>query len=351
MSLFESFNRPGWEHDDPEVRRAAVEELEDEAVLAGLVREDPDEGVRARALARISDSGLLDEFADHLSGALRKQARKQRLDQLLPDAGQLESISDEALLSRIAGLTDDADLVDRAIGRISDPKRLMDIAVSHPAARVRVCAVQKIDDLDALAELMHRTKHKDKAVFRYCKEVLDSHHADERLQAERRDRLQQLADDAAQLAVSVDSPEYKARFQTLEARWKELQEYAEEDQARQIRGDLGICSGRIDKLEQERSADEQRQALADEAAQTFDRVIGELEQMTLPPEVITEPEGPAGFFRMLDGIEDRWLAAMRHAQPAAEQFKVCKDHLKRWRDVAQSAQRVFDQEAALARLT
>jgi hypothetical protein len=350
MSLFESFNRPGWEHDDPEVRKAAVEELEDEAVLAGLVRDDPDERVRARALARISDSGLLDEFADQLTGPLQKQARGQRLAQLLPDEGQLDSIRDEALLIRIAGLADDAGLVDRAIARIGSPERLMEVAANHPVARVRVSAAQNIDDLDTLAELMHHAKHKDKSVFRHCKDRLDRHHAHERLQAERQERLQQLAADAAQLAVSVDSPEYKARFQTLEARWQELREYAGEEQAQQIRRDLGTCSERIGKVDREHAASEQQQALAEEAVRAFGQIIDELEQMALPSAVTEERAGPTDFFRLLDGIEDRWLAAMRHAQPAPEQFKACKGRLRHWRNVAQSAQRLFDSEAALTRL-
>ena len=134
MSLFESFSKSGLEHSNPEVRMAAIDELEDPAVLLELVVNDPDSGVRSRALARITDSGQLDDLADSLTGELQAQARTQRLDQLLPDKTALPSVSDDSQLLRIASLADDPELVRNAIGQIHNPDVLMDTAVSHLVA-------------------------------------------------------------------------------------------------------------------------------------------------------------------------------------------------------------------------
>ena len=107
MSMFDSINKPQWQHHNPEVRKAAIEQLDDLAVLIDLVNADPDPEVRAQALSRITDDNTLDELADSLTQGLQQQARAQRLQQLLPDASQLPAISDDAILTRIASLTDE----------------------------------------------------------------------------------------------------------------------------------------------------------------------------------------------------------------------------------------------------
>ena len=140
MSLLESITKPGWERSKPEARKAAIDELDDPSVLFALVKQDPDEGVRAHALARITDSAQLDDLCINLTGALQQQARAQRLAQLLPDSSQISSISDDKLLVRIASLTDDPELITRAISQVQSADVRMDVAANHNLARVRLCA-------------------------------------------------------------------------------------------------------------------------------------------------------------------------------------------------------------------
>ena len=45
--MFESFTKPGWQHPKPEVRKAAIDELEDESILVELVENDPAPEIRA----------------------------------------------------------------------------------------------------------------------------------------------------------------------------------------------------------------------------------------------------------------------------------------------------------------
>ena len=268
MSLFETFSKSGWENANPEVRMAAIDELEDPAVLLELVLNDPDPDVRSRALARITDSGQLDQLAGSLAGELQIQARAQRLDQLLPDKAVLPSVSDDDQLLRIASLADDPELIRNAIGQIHNPDVLMETAVSHLVARVRLCAAQGIEDTGQLQELMGRVKHKDKSVYRHCKDLLDERHASERAEADLQARIRQLAEDAAKLASGVDSPEYTARYQTLQHRWEELREHSSKKHCAGIQDDLEICLGRIDALNLTHAAEEQQQQLSDEARNT-----------------------------------------------------------------------------------
>jgi hypothetical protein len=348
MTLFDSLSKPGWEHHEPDVRKKAIAELDDQQVLSALVRQDPDEAVRACALTRISDSVLLDDFALSLTGGLQKQARAQRLAQLLTGADQLASITDDSLLVKVAGLTDDPLLVEDAISRVQDPANLMQVAGNHPLAKVRVCAARALTDPGQLHELMNQTRHKDKAVFRHCKDVLDQHHAAERAVAERQSQLERLTLDASALANGVDSPEYKARYGTLNARWKELEANASEVQRQEIQADLDICAGRLEALARSHEAEKQQQELTGEAMKAFGDIIAELENLDAADALrAMDSQSIKKLQEKLNHAEDRWVSAAHHAQPAAEQFTTCKEQLKFWRLVAQSAQRALDMRSAL----
>ena len=132
MRLFDSINRPQWQHSNPDIRKAAIDELDDQAVLVELVNTDSDPGVRAHALSRVSDSDKLDELADTLSQPLREQARSQRLNQLLEDPAKLASIEDDAVLVRIASLSEGSELIGAAMGRVFSSEVRMDVAGNHP---------------------------------------------------------------------------------------------------------------------------------------------------------------------------------------------------------------------------
>ena len=352
--MFESFTKPGWQHRNPEVRQAAIDEVEDQAILVELVLTDTDAGVRAHALSRITDPAELDKLADALPQKLPKelqqQARKQRLQQLLPDAGQLQSISDDAVLIRIAGLTDDPEVIAASIGRISDSKVRMDVAASHPVAKARLCAAQGISDTGSLKELMLRARHSDKAVYQHCKEQLDKIHAAEQAEAERRKLIQQLAEDARELCTAVDSPAYKGRYQTLEQRWLSLRTQASPEQQGPIQNDLDTCAKRIEIKEKEQAADQEKQSLRQEAARAFVDIIGELEG--IDPKSMTEADSAAirQLGDRLQEIEDRWLAALHHAQPSSEQTGKCKELLKRWRAVVQTWQQLLARKPALDKI-
>lgn len=47
MSLWDIL-RPKWKHPDPEVRKAAVEQIEEQSVLAKVVKKDSDADIRYR---------------------------------------------------------------------------------------------------------------------------------------------------------------------------------------------------------------------------------------------------------------------------------------------------------------
>ena len=333
MSLLEPFSKPRWQHHKPEVRLAAVDEIDDPAVLLEVLQADEDPGVRARALSRIDCKEtldkLIDEPPDTLSSELRSQARAQRLQQIVTADGAPPADADDAVLLRISQLADSPELIDAAIRRIVDPQSRMEIALSHPVARARLSAAQSLGDVEMLQTLMQQARHRDKAVFRHCRERVDAHLAEQRTAEERSQKLATIAEEAAELRAAVDSPDYRTRYLLLAERWADLGEHAEAEEAQRIQGDLDTCARRVDQKVAEQAAEQREQALATEAGQTFVELLAELE--SLDAAVLATPESAAALEAQLNGIEERWVAALRHAHPAAEQTEACKAQLSHWR--------------------
>ena len=350
MTLLDSFTKPGWQHRKPEVRIAAIDQLEDETILLGLVNDDPEPAVRKHALSRISGSDALDQLIESLDQSLQGQAKAQRLAQLLPDPQSLSSITDDATLVRIASLSEEPGLITDAIGRVSSVDARMDLAAHHAVARVRLSAAQGIEDLSLLKELMLQSRNKDKSVYRHCKERLDQQHQVEKEQAELQKTLRKLAEDARKLSARVDFPDYKSRYLSLKGRWETLIQHCVDEQRKQISDDLEICASRIEKHAAIEATEQARREQTEEAKHTFGELINELEAIDLANLELTQSEKVRELVRSLDAIEDRWLAGLHDAHPSAEQTEQCKQQLNHWRAIARASKRILNKQATLEKL-
>ena len=347
MSLIDSFTKPQWQHRKPEVRIAAIDQLDDPAVLLELVKTDPDPEVRAHALSRVNGSDQLDKLIDTLPQPLQQQARNQRLQQLLPDSKALPSITDDTVLIRIASLSEDPDLITAAIAQVGSQDIRMDLAGNHPVARVRLCAAQGIEDIDLLQQLALAAKHKDKAVFRHCKEKLEQHHAVEQAEAERQATILQLIERAGQLSKNVFSPEYKGRYLALEQKWQLLKTQVSPEQLQQIESALEICAALVREHAEAQAAEVERTSLVTDAEQSFPELISELEEIDRAAAPPLDSSAISELNDQLNGIEDRWLAALRLAKATSEQTEGCKRYLKNWRTMASTAQALLSRKSQL----
>ncbi len=350
MTLFDSLNRPKWQHKDPEVRKDAVGQLDDQDVLFELVKTDADSTVQASALSRITSPDTLDKLIDTLPGALQHQARQQRLQQILPDPDLLATINDEVILVRIAGLTDDPELLAAAIAQVRNDELRVDVASNHSLAKVRLHAAQGIQDIEMLDKLIHHARGHDKAVYRHCKTLLDEHHAVQRAEAETKEKILQLTQKAKELAKAVDSPEYKGRYQVLEQQWQTVKDGAKPAQKKQIQHDLDICSDRLSLLSDVRAADEQRQTELADANQEFRVLVAELEQIDAAKSIPGDPAAITQLAGVLDDIEKRWRAATEITACSPEQSRASRKYLKRWRSLLKTAQNLIDGRSRLEKI-
>jgi hypothetical protein len=349
MSLLEPFTKPRWQHSNAEVRHAAVDELDDAATLEEITRSDPDPGVRASALARLDDADRLDDLIQHPPQSwpkeLCEQAREKRLQQLLGSDGSVPDGADQPVLVRVAELTDDPGLCEQAIGQISDAARCMDLARHHPQAKIRLQAARSVEDIDALQALMQHARHKDKAVFRHCRERIDEHLAEQRAAERLAQDLDRMADEAAVLRSAVDSPDYRARYLALQTRWDEIGPQADPDLRKRIQGDMDICAQRVEQKAAEAAAEQREKTLAAEAHASFGEMLEELQ--ALDPAALAAAQLPADLEARLNGIEERWVAALQHAQPERGQTEACKSSLNDWRMALVTLKRLTSRDADL----
>ncbi len=309
MTLLDSFGRPKWQHKNPDIRIKGIELLEDPDLLLEIVKTDTDPRVQAIAMARINNPDTLDELIDTLPPDLQKQAESQRLLQLLPDAGQLTTITDDSVLVRIASLTDDPELMTAAISQLKSSEIRIDVASNHARSNVRLQAALGIGDIELLSELMHNVRGHDKAVYRHCKKLVDEHHAKQRTEAERQEKILQLTGKAEELAKAVDSPDYKGRYQLLNQQWQAVSEFASPEHKEEFQKNLAKCTDRLDRQFKARVADEQRQTEQANAGQEFLAIIGELEQFDTMVSLPADATAIAQASNALDNIENRWQAA------------------------------------------
>ena len=127
------------EDEDPNVRRAAISEISDQALLIRLAIEDLDLIVRKTAAARLTDQVLLAKLVvESKDWEVREIATKKLLDQ--------------ALLMRLAIEDIDVSVRLAAIEKLIDPTILASIALADNNSGIREAAFQKLalqTELDA----------------------------------------------------------------------------------------------------------------------------------------------------------------------------------------------------------
>lgn len=358
MSIFNALSRPKWRHKNPDIRKKAIAELEDQTLLLEVVNVDTDLEVQSTALAQITDQNILDTIIDNLSESLpemlQQQARSQALEQLLPEgkntnSEQLANIHDDSTLIRIASLSDDTQLISAAIRQIEDEEFLKDVASNHGLAKVRLQAAQGISNTSTLKALMAATKGRDKAIYRHCKTLLDQHHADQQLKAEQQRQIQKLAQAAQHLAKAADSPEYKGRYHILEQQWATLGALASAGQQEQFQQDLLVCAQRLASIAEAETSEAHKQLEQAEASRAFHTLLAELEALYQASILPVNCRDISEFSTRLDDIDSRWQASSEICAPPTELTTTFKTHIKAWRLVLSTLKTLTDKKIRLER--
>lgn len=334
MSPLRSLFQPRWQHKNPQIRKKTISQLTDPDLLLKIVHSDPQPDLKSLALAQIEDPDTLDNLIDKpgdLGADLLGQALGQRLKQLLPKPEAINNINQVDILTRIATLSDDQEIVASAIGRISDQNRRLEIALSHASAKVRMLAAEGIDESPLLRQLAEASRGKDKTIYRYCKSRLDQRDTEQKYRQQQQNTISHLIDAARQLSLNEDAADYRSRYLGLEQQWQALGAIVSKNQQQQFQGHMTTCAEHLASLAKAQAMEQQRRQEIRAAEKTFSSLIRELEQLDSPDaQPVTESDAGA-LTSLLDDIDRRWQNASGTTSPTSAQLQDYKTLSKHWR--------------------
>ncbi|OQW95381.1 MAG: hypothetical protein BWK79_02695 [Beggiatoa sp. IS2] len=184
--MLSRFIKPKWQHRDPEVRKTAVEKIEDLTVLTEIAQHDEVASVRRAAIRRISDFNLLDSITRHDAENEIREFALQRLRQLLcGQSAQGPSLNerlawfnqvtaDSELLEYVAANGQEFELRLAAVAKVTREGFLGDRAINDTVSKVRLSAAEKLTQPSTLERVYKATRNRDKRVSRLVREKLDA---------------------------------------------------------------------------------------------------------------------------------------------------------------------------------
>ncbi len=146
--------RPKWKNSDASIRIKAVQELNDEAILAQLALSDEDNLVRCHAIEKIVDRNILTQIVStYLFGIVSETAAKRIKDLIKARLLAVKEITDQDSLIKIVLGDEDFNVRRIAVEKIKDPEALIKIALGDEDSSVRRIATKKITDQDTLIKI------------------------------------------------------------------------------------------------------------------------------------------------------------------------------------------------------
>lgn len=192
---------------DPEIRRAALEKLDDLVLLPVVAIEDADATVRAAATARYC-ALLAGEVANGPTLAVRLERLERDLDPELREYLLQKAVEPELRLALLQ--------------RIEAETALAQIAQHDAHFEVRLAALERVHTAALLEQIARQSRSRDKRVYRRARERLDALSSSQ-AQAVQCERLCLEMDN---LRWDGESGSNAGRFPKLEQQWREQEAQA-----------------------------------------------------------------------------------------------------------------------------
>jgi hypothetical protein len=274
MGLFDRRrNVPEWKHEDPKVRRAAVGELSDPALLAEIARTDGDERVREEAVGVLHGLALEGQTD---SALVALEARSAALESVSRAA--LERLDDPRALGSVARHGHHVPVCIAALEKISDPAELATVAQKSDHPDVALAALDRIASLyppgqpggisleEILGPVAQRARNKSAA--KRARAMLsagrpEGAEAEEPRPATDRGRQTDLCDKMEALAASEGSSSLAAGISEVREAWIDLLPDVDDDLAERFSRALHAARERLARNQvelEERRKREQEEA-------------------------------------------------------------------------------------------
>jgi len=230
--------KPKWQHRNPEVRRSALEKMDDLAVLSEIAQNDEDATVRRVAVRKIEDIQLLYQIFQKDPDVTVRELANQRFLQLLCGHQEnpldlairvdwLNKINDSNVLEEVAQQAPEVELRLAAILKVNREGLLGDLAINDPSSEVRLAAVAKLTQKSTLERVFKTSRNRDKRVSRIARDKLE-------VLLEQQERPKRIRSECETICSRLESlgrtqlweQEY-AEFNHLQERWQTVAAEAE----------------------------------------------------------------------------------------------------------------------------
>ncbi|MEW5756760.1 MAG: DUF349 domain-containing protein [Pseudomonadota bacterium] len=212
MMFFTNLFAPKWKHTNAEVRRQALQALDEAApesqrILAEVAKTDAQGSIRQLAIRRLQEPGaLLALLRDPAQGEVHEVAG-QRLAQLIAGVAvsaltpeqrraTLDRIEEQRVLELVAQSTSETDLILALLPRLQRQGLLGDLALNAAQPEVREAALERVTQRSTLERVVNASRRSDKRIHALSAARLEAIKAEEerpeRIKAEAKRLLREL---------------------------------------------------------------------------------------------------------------------------------------------------------------
>ena len=253
------FNRlftPKWEHADPRVRRKALASgVAPAAAVAKAAREDEDPEVRRCAVEYLDDLELLAALAATEPLPSIREVAGQRLRALLagplqvgpPLEARLETLRQACapeLCVFLARQAQVAEIRTSVLEQVKETSVLCAVAIEDPVAAVRRAALERIEDPQGWETVARETRKKDKQVSRLARERLEAW----RKARSDRENTERLCREMEELLAETLQAGDQLRIRRLDGQWEPLESSASRQLTTRYRHARELAVAEIERL-------------------------------------------------------------------------------------------------------
>jgi hypothetical protein len=261
--MLKNLFRPKWRHADANVRIDALSRLNplaDAATIRELALNDADDNVRAGAIAKLMDVGLLTPLLAG-TGSVTAAARKRWVELLcdenftprLTAEETVTACEDQQLLAAVATHTKNASLLQLAVVGLTDQQKLFEIAANATHRTVRLIACERLTDDNLLRELAKALINKDKSAYQIVRQKLQTQRDEQQAEEERRSKVQHLLDDAKALARSDMQPQFEGKLRWLRQQQVALAQHLITSETQELDTALAVAEATLSQFQQQQA--------------------------------------------------------------------------------------------------
>jgi len=332
--IFKNLFKPRWQHNNPRVRRQALEELaNNHDVLTQMARYDPDPDLRILAINRLTDLSILDLVVGTDTDPKVREHAVCRLWEVVTGTSTggpslperllwLEHTDNPPLLVHLARHGVESNLRSIVLERITDDEVLAASAVADSDTRVRTLAATRLKDRTLMERVAKLSRNRDKGVHRILQERLAAIIEEEERPRRQRRLREGLCADIEALVRRGHWRDAATPLERLENRWATAAGEADPDLTERFTTAIGLIRGGLMEEEDRR----REQARIEEA---FVPIRTEKLSLCLAIENLATdlvgrdqlgPEYAISARTLLRTVEEGW--AQSGALPNSEEFRL-----------------------------